>query len=332
EGIESFRPALDPDVRVDLNDGRRWIGTLARESADEVIVDLAWGGRVRASLEEVASIERLEGGADVVPPSAPSGGDDVLEMSNGDRLRGFLVAFGPRVEFETDSGVVEVGRERVVSVRLAAEPAEPLGPRVWLSDGSVVNASPAGAAPGTGAPDGLGFLWSLGAAGSGGQPVSWELDAVEAYTPEVSSLTALATIRLDGFTLPSERRWSEPPEVDDPRAVPIGLADIRVPGPMSLRWTLPSASVRLVLQVEADPAVVGPWTDSVVTAAIETVDGMLEVGSVRVTSGDPGQTIDASLPGDGGPGRVLVVTIDSGEYGPVQDAVILRRGALLNTN
>jgi len=234
-------------------------------------------------------------------------------------VSGFVLAMGEEIEVDTENGPVTIPLSRVAGIGLANERVAPTGPRVWLDDGSVLALRP----------------WSLGEGmlNPATTTVS-ELDAtrVLAFTPEAERVAPLAARPIKSFLADPSRRWTEPPQVGEPGSSPLGAADISVPGPMAIDWALEPEDARLAVTVELVRALggsPGPWADCVLRVEMVRSNGAVQtLSATRLTAGTPDATVGVELPGVGAGGRLLRLVLDAGEYGAVQDAVVLR-GALL---
>jgi hypothetical protein len=309
--------ASAPGGWVELVDGQRFPGRLAPTSPDDDAV--AWMhdafGPMQLPLEEVAFVSlRGEGRTAIEAVRSGVRADDVLMLTNGDRLTGFLVAVDAEIEFESEqAGPVALGIDRVAWFALAASP-EPLeGLVVWLSDGAVARVADMRS------PDDGRIELRLPSAASS----VFKIEEIEAIVFDASRLQPLASVLPDEQSPIGRRRLIEPLRLAGDGATPDagpGVApDLELPGPMRIDWTLPRDASRFSALVEM-PADSFPWGDCEVVFEIDGV----EQARVRLNEEQPSREIAIDLGGE-----TLTVRVEPGAYGPVKDTVVLRRPLLL---
>ncbi|MEM0982382.1 MAG: hypothetical protein AAGI17_00370 [Planctomycetota bacterium] len=326
------RPAIPPGASgavalIETIDGQRLIGRLLAsqgEGGEALAIDLGGLGTASVPLDEISAIvlgagRVLSGQLAREIGSRANPEDDFVALTNGDGVSGFVLAMGESIEIETEAGDRTIPLSRVAGIGLANARVSPEGPRVWLDDGSVLSIVP----------------W-LPAGGSLGleqpEPMSLTADRVLAYAPDAGALDALAARPIARVLPDPTRRWTEMPAVGDVLATPLGAADISLPGPMAVDWRLQPEDARLavtaslVRMLGGSP---GPWADCVLRVEVVLSTGSVEtLSSTRLTAGTPDATVSVELPGVGAGGRLLRLVLDAGEFGPVQDAVVLRGGLL----
>jgi len=315
DGAGAGGPA--PGGWVELADGQRFPGRLAPTSPDDDAV--AWMhdafGPMHLPLEEVAFVSlRGEGRTAIEAVRSGVRTDDVLMLTNGDRLTGFLVAVDAEIEFESEqAGPVALGIDRVAWFALASSP-EPLeGLVVWLSDGAVARVADMRS------PDDGRIELRLPSAASS----VFDIEDIEAIVFDAASLQPLASVLPDEQSPIERRRLIEPLRLAGDGATPDagpGVApDLELPGPMRIDWTLPRSASRFSALVEM-PDDAFPWGDCEV---VFEVDGV-EQARVRLNEEQPSREIAIDLDG-----QTLTVRVEPGAYGPVKDRVLLRRPLLL---
>lgn len=310
--------ADQPDTGwLELTDGQRFPGRLAPTSRGEE--SLLWlhdaFGELRAPLERVAFVSLTGQGRDAIE-AVRSGArtEDVLMLSNGDRLTGFLVAVDGDIEFESEQvGPVTLPAERVAWFALASPTAALEGMVVWLDDGAVARIEDL-RSPGEGRVE----LRLPDAASS-----VFELEEVRAMVFDATRLQPLASVLPDEQAPLGRRRLIEPMRLaGDPGSpgMSAGVApDLELPGPMRIDWPLPRAASRFSALVEM-PRSAFPWGDCEV---VFEVDGQ-ERARVRLNEDNPDEEITLDIEGER-----LTLRVEPGAYGPVLDRVILRRPLLL---
>lgn len=318
--IEALRPEviqLDADRdfaaplgRLELVSGDLLPGALATQPArgDK----LAWESHLWGHME----LPMDRAGFVLLQPQSPyasrrpqSAADDAV-LANGDTIEGFVASIGGTLRMERDHQVTELPIGRVVSVTFANPPAPTFGTWCWLHDGSAAGVASLALSPG-----GELKLNGVGAAAPSATLRAGELRAIVFDAARVRPLGSLP-IQL-GQTSPT-RLWTQPPIVSDAREAAAFAPDIELPGPMTLRFTLPKGATRVGGQAEL-PANCRVWGDC------ELLVGLVGQPPTRIhlNSENPEAGFSVELAGDAG--SQLEISIDPGPSGPVQDRVVLRR-------
>ena len=342
--LETPEPAsaevLERGWVLELTDGQRWFGEPTAGPGAVRSADTLWwtlrDGRVRrVPLEQVDRFGRLPpfGGPTLPRPDNSGGGaDDLVRLTNGDVLRGFVLAAGDRVVIEVGPSEVAAAIGRVLLVDLGTAAAAPTGPRLWLEDGSVL------------APEVL--IWSSvpglagleiaepGGAGSGSEsaldagPPPLPLASIAAIVPEASRLVAISSLGDPESRVVGERFWAQPVRSGDGAARTVGAGVVEMPGPMEALWVLPreadgfAASISLPAELRD----LGDFEFSVLVSQPFAEPELLS--TVRVRGAEPTVRVVVDLPGAGVPGRELVLRLDAGAGGSVQDHAVLERALL----
>ena len=316
---------------VELTDGRRLLGSLVQEEAPD---DAIWWevdglGVVRVPLEEISRIVF----ADVRAPDGEPA-EDLVDLRNGDRTSGFVASIGERVVIETGGADIDLPLAYVAAIALANPGSSLEGTVAWLASGAVIRVE--GFGPNEG---GRVELLTTGAS----YPTEAGLDEDEAEQPtrptvalgdlwavafEAERLTPLATLP-PANQRPSEgRRWTEPLRMEDPREALLGAPTMTVPGPMSVTWTLPQGATRFATTASLPPAM-RLWGDCELVVRITTSDGRRELHRARLHDESPVSVVNVALPASGEALRELSITVEPGEFGPIQDRVVFVRPLLL---
>lgn len=338
------RRALSPRVGLDaaergqrsgameLTDGSRIVGSLLPRPMEGELV--AWVhptlGRITLPLE---SVRRLALDAESARWQEPMGlaesrgSKDAMLLTNGDKLEGFIAAVQAsgaagdaaeqaHVRIEVDGQGRLIPLERVREVRLSNPTrAARSGVRAWVGEGSVIGASAAESASGSSV--------SLRIEREPGKPGEWslELDSLRALLLDASRLTGLGALTIEAQEPWAGRRWSPPARLwdghDGDSPAPLGAPDVLLPGPMTVRWTLPDRAASMggwLLLPEGSRE----WGDCVVVIRF----GEREAFRQRINGQKPAARFDLAVPAGA---SSVSVTIDPGEYGPIQDSIVLRR-------
>ena len=307
---------------VSLTDGQRIVGALGAsepgsDAGDSVRVDHPLLGTLSVPLDLVETVTNPG-----MPEPARGPGDDVVLLVNGDVLRGFVTRIGREVGMESPAGDTQaIPLESVASVRVQNPEVRATGPMVWLADGTVARiAMPV---PPTDA--GLVTLDPLLARTSGaseaeqeGGPPTTILDNVLGWMPDAARLVPLSRLSLASVTPVAPRPWTDEPELGDPDAGPLSAAEIRMPGPCVAVWTLPPDADGITCEVIL-PEAFRDWGDcEVVIGASTRGDGSepIEVWRGRINGDAPTTNVAASFARGS---TSLVVRVEPGELGPVQD-------------
>ncbi len=307
-------------VFVELVDGQRLAVEIEAGDADDALACVAVGfGPARLPLERVARVVRPGGGWHAPTPAA-----DTVLLTNGDRLTGFVSAIGPVVSVEGEDGAVsEVPFDRVREV-LLANPAEPQ-PGLLVTDDMGVTLLARALRVDS---DGLVTISTapapLGVDSAGEDRVAYDRPGARLLGVRVraegSGVLAIASLEPRAVRPTGDRRWTPAPEATDPDGPVLPVGDVRMPAPGEAVYDLPPGvrAARFACAVRADAP--GPWTDCVASVHAETAGGeRVLLGEARVTASTSEISVAADLP-DGV--RAIVLRVDPGRYGAVQDSVV----------
>lgn len=298
-----------------LADGQRLPGKalFGEPAADSVLVwNHTWLGRLEVPLEQIRTV--LFQRHSVAPPA---GDADMLLLANGDLVEGFIRTLGDPVAVEVESGedvqIVEIPLTSIDAVNIVTPSVEPRGRRVWMADGTVVDARQI-----TLGDDGImRFLEAGMRAGELTRPLS-AIAAVQFDHQAMTPFAGLKPMRVEG---PAGRYIVPQPTVLDD-ASPLGLSRVEFRGPLTVRYALPGAG-RDALRFVADarlPVSTGDWAD----CELIIYDDEREVYRTHLLPTHSSAAIDVMLSG-------ATVTIEVAEAGngPIQDHIVLHRAMLL---
>jgi len=316
----------------------------ASDGGEGVVDRVAWSARLWGPvLIDLEGVQRVvvnaRAAARVMQGSLERGAasEDRVVLINGDVLDGFVESVsGAAVRIESSGEVRSIELARVAIISLASPARSPSGARVWLEDGTVARGAlrPAPLGKIGLVPDGP---WiergNESAAGASRESAGVELDLSEvgALAFDASRLVALGSLsaRVEGV---SARRWTPPVVVGPAQGVALGAADIALPGPMSAEWMLPQGASHVSMRLEL-PESARVFGDCVVRVEIagEEASGVTH----RLSSASPsvmvrlalGDAIGSAPSAEGV--RRLVVRVEAGERGGIQDRVVIRRGLVL---
>lgn len=309
---------------VHLIDGQRFTGQPATNVAGNTDV-LEWDhpliGAVRLPLNEIESVIFKRGfGLPQLPAGVTTREADALLLTNGDVLTGFILSLSDPVSIEMQTEGAPAREVRIPLARVASaamvSPAraarQHTGGRVWLFDGSIIDAQRIVVAD-----DSL-VRFEVNRRASASATARVAVVDVAGILFDSSRLASLATLTPPEVEGPATRYAIPAPLATEPLAV-LGLSPIEFHGPLLARYTLPEGASRFAATALL-PASSRQWGDY---ELIVRNDGR-EVWRERLTSSRPEFEINIPLTG-----RELTIELTEGAHGPVQDQLVLRRARVL---
>jgi hypothetical protein len=315
-------------IELDLTDGQRWIFPLAEVRFDgERILTPRSPAATPLPLERVRRIVTALGRFPSTVTAVPA--SDTLRLRSGDQLSGFVAGlttvgdtgdFTVRIEPDTKGEPRTIPSSAISLIELTNPPTATSAVRLWLRDGQRLAVEPS-LTPGR--------EWTIPAPATS-QPHTLDLTAIGAMTltraGAPSPLVPLAAIALTS---------DAPPEADRPTLgpdAPLGLSEITIPEPQTVRWTLPPNATRLAmtLVLREDCRQWGEC-DLRLTLGTDAAPGATLLHEGRLTPTTPSIPLNIELPLAGNAPRILTLTITPGQYGPIQDRVVIREAMLLRT-
>lgn len=301
---------------IELVDGQRLFGKPAASDDPDTVL---WtelpglpGTRLEIPLERVRMIA-----SDVAAKPRATEVDDRIRTRNGDELAGFVASIGATIEFESELGPTTLSREQIERVELANPAMAATAPLVWLVDGTVL---------------GVGRLletsrdriaFQLEIAAGRGPRVDVELADVAAIELAPGRIVPLASLAPFEASPAGSRRWTPPPRALD-HAMPLGLHDVLLPGPMEIRVALPEGVSRF--STEAWLVDGSPWSGTTLVVALDQASR--EVARADLSLARSRAVVDVEIP-EGA--RTLVLRLEPGARGAIRDRVILRQPMLAAT-
>lgn len=312
-----------------LTDGQRLVGTPSVITVDDELV--AWSspalGIVGLPIESIRRIAmpRLMPTGAITPPLAIEL-DDVLQLGNGDTLRGFVEKIGAEVTVETNTGaLLDLDSGNIDQITLANDPTEKSGAAFWLADGSVI------------------CMQSYETDHSGDEPVMMCMLATQPIGPALGERTpSEANAEPFGLTLSAPLREIRAIAFDSRRIVALsdlehasefreisieqsgtpalGSRDITMPGPMRTTWVLPQSATRLSFNATL-PIDARAWGN---LELIVRVDERV-IKTQAITAEAPSAEINIDVTGNG----LVSLEIDEAEFGPIQDKLVISEAIVL---
>lgn len=316
---------------LELTDDQRLIGIASAAGAGEE--RLAWSharlGPLSVPLESVrrVTVPRIMA-ADQARPPLPRESDDLLRLTNGDTLRGFLAEFGALTTIELpDGSEVTTPLHLIDEAALASPDAEPEGMRLWLSEGSVfaIDSIAASRDPQSRdlmvaalAPEPLAPLTppnagsETDASAAPGLRLALSAGELRALSFDARALLPLASLpaRAEGREL----------RIDASGAPALGAADILLPGPMSVTFDLPRGSTWLAFEASL-PIEARAWGDFDLVVLV----GGEERERHALSAAAPEASVRVALDG----ASTVTLTLDEARFGPVQDRLLIRQAILI---
>jgi len=297
---------------LQLADGQRFPGqalSAARMNDVLVWIQSSWLGRMEVPLQDISSA-LFRSSATVPPP----GDADVLLLANGDRVEGFITSLGDPISLElidADSAAIDLPLDRVYAVRMVTPLQKPTGLRLWLLDGTVVEAQQV-------------LLGDDGFYRLEGVPYTEEdsyrvgLDGVAAVLFDPDALVPFADL--------SPRRVEGPPTryvVPAPRPLndqaALGLSPLEFRGPIKVHYVLPAGASYFAAEARL-PKLSRAWGD----CELIIRDDDRIVFTTRLNAETPTASIGVRLSGSS-----LTVEVTEGAAGPIHDTVVLERSLIL---
>jgi hypothetical protein len=318
--ILAREPAPPPPAPglLTLSDGQRFPGqpiSGAPGAAGLVVWSSPRFGRLEVPLDRVESVSFAPG----IEPPAP-GTQDVVLLANGDLLEGFIAELGDPISIEltTEAGLprTQVPLQRVAAARLVTPRVSPAGRRVWLSDGTVVDAERLA-------------LGDDGYVRLGTVPLSREpeqrlllLDEVLAILFQPGAMAPLADlgpVTIDG----PETRFMIPPPRIVGRQPPLNLAPIELRGPLTAHYPLPAGAMRFAAEA-ALPRASRAWGDcELIVRCGEEV-----LVRQRLCGETPAASFNVVIPAGTATKRLSIEVADGGN-GPIHDRIVLTHAMVL---
>lgn len=314
--------ATDPGL-LELTDGQRFPGDLLTvDHADDAV---AWNhpafGRIDLPIDRVLQFWRAGAPFELrslAPNDADTPAADILFLINGDQQSGYLASAGNPVRLDIDGAPLIIDPDRVAGARLSNSPVPAEGTWIWLTDGTAARLS----------------LLDVDTAGRSscaldeGPTGSLRWDQVRAVLLHAERIIPLSTLTPIEQSPAEGRRYAPPirEHHTKPDADPLGLlgpamaaADLILPGPMSVTWSLPERARRLAFTAALAHGAI-PWGDCELIVSIDGVE------QARRHINPDQASVHVSLPLTG---RTLTIATIPGRFGPIRDWIILERPLIL---
>ncbi len=317
--------AIEAEGLLVTTSGERLPGALHTEPASDD-EQLAWQstlwGVMELDLERIRSVRLrdIAPGVELAEPAERSAADDRITLINADRLSGFVESIGEQVVIESEGRISSVPSERVAKIELANPAEAAAGAWVWLYSGAVAAVESVQLS---------GDEAQARLIAAAGRRPAIELPAsdIRAINFDVARLRPLAVMPFAVIDAPGSRRWVPPPRVHSGNA-PLDAADIELPGPMTVEWDLPPAAERFAAMAEL-PADSRIWGDLTLVLDLSRGGETTRLGAFELNQSTPRHDLNLLLPAGRGETTRLLMRIEPGPSGPIQDRVVLRRALVL---
>lgn len=280
-------------------------------------------GRARVPIEQVLRIAD-ESAQPQVQPADPLI-DDTVQTRTGDEIIGFIESVGPLTRIAmSDGSELDIETSRIESIQFANEPAVMPGIYLSFTQQEVLRAGM--------------FKYdnqqpimidvdtiSLGLDDTGNSTWIFDTDTLRSLQVIDPGLRVVALSELvpDRVDATGDRDWTPAPRVLDRGASHPTLRSIDFPSPMRAHYPIPIGAARFACSIQAP---IERWTDCVIRIVAQSSRGGSTLLEQRLNAQQPTAEINVPLPADT---THLVIEIDPGENGPIQDRVLLRRPRLL---
>lgn len=321
-------PAQRPERLVWLTDGQVVRGTLLEPKLPEqlvmsLIAARSVRGHANLPIERVLRISDVQR---VLPsPGSVLVRDDTLITRTGDEIVGFFESIGPMTRISLSDGTeIEIETSRIREMYLANEPEIQAGIYLTLSDREILRV--AGFAYDNQQPLTVDIdTVALGLEDSGSG--TWIFDTGSLHSLRLIDparrVVALGDIMPDRVEPTGDRAWVPSPVLLDRESLHPTLASIDLRSPIRVHYPLPRGATRFACSIEAP---IEQWTDCVVRVIARTGAVESNLLEQRFNRDTPSVDLNTALPAGT---SMLVIEIDPGEYGPIQDRVLLHRPRLL---
>lgn len=296
---------------LELTDGQRIPGSLHPGGDGEPVWRSAWVRDLEFDLDRIVALRLVQG---VEVPRAVD--EDVLVLTNGDRLNGLMLEVGNEVLIEVerpdrDPETIGVPIDRVAAVSLVNPVVPRRGTMTWLRGGHRIGSESIRIGDD-------GYLRLLDPAVGGGT-VEVPVEFLMGVAMDAARITPISS--LDVAVEPGPAGGIRPWIPDASVAVghhPLDAAPVRLDGPLAAKIVLPSPGVRFVATLER-PIDAGPGS-----CRVRILDGDLVAEEFVVDAADPLHRINTSISGD----RITIEIDDHGD-GPFNDSIVLREAFVI---
>lgn len=310
---------------ITLTDGQAIRGSilesdLPEELALQLIAGKSVHGEAHIPLEQVLRIQDQDAATPQVELR-----DDLLIAHNGDRFEGFIESIGPSVRMSLGNGSeIEIEAERLASMHIANDTQRVEGIYLTFSDREQLRVMGFEVSPSRSIRARV-DTDSLGLADTGNNEWRFDADSLTGLRvlDEQAEVLPLSTLEPIGVEPMGDRVWTQRPTVINENAGHPALMGLDLHSPVRISYALPGSATRFACVLEAP---IERWTDCVARVMAVTPSGTRNLAEHRLNDKSPRAELNLQLPRNT---ETLVIEIDPGEYGPIQDRVLMLRPRVL---
>lgn len=332
EIVGAPEPQRSPVRLITLSDGQVVRGSIIEPDVpDELAISLIVGRKVLGDahipLERVIRIDDQGIGSTLDLLEAELH-DDLVVTRNGDRIAGFIESLGPLTRITLKNGTeLEIDTHRIASIMIANDSTPEPGLYLRLSDHESLRVSMVRYVDQQAIKieiDGT----SLGLEDTGNSISmldSGSLEAVDVHNRSalVLSLSDLTPVHIEPT---GDRDWTPSPIILDADASHPVLRGIDLQSPVRVTYKLPEGASRFACKIETP---IEEWTDCVVRVMSKSNNSPRVLFEQRMNRDQPIAQLNIAIPASA---DELVIEVDPGVHGPIQDRVLLRSPRLLVQN
>lgn len=325
EDINLHDEATEPTYFITLTDGQIVSGVLQESADDDQIRYSIYAGLTRRStgsipLERILLITNQ-------PAHRLSHNDvdkDSIITKNKDILFGFVESIGPTTSITTDRSMLNLVLDQIQSIQLANLPEHAQGIYITTNDNLHLRVTAYDfdlRHPLTVQidPESLGL--------NADARKAWLLEPDAPIGIRVvhshSKVVSLASITPQLVEPTGDRNWTPSPTVLANDSTPV-LSSIDLHAPVRVIYPLPKGSTRIAFDLTA---AVNTWTDCIASVySISYAGNRTQILNQRLNADNPSASLNTPLDSDI---ETVEIRIDPGEFGPIQDRVIIEHPRVL---
>ena len=312
---------------ISLTDGQIIQGIINDSDNPDVIsytlfADATPRGHAQIDLEHILTIGKSS--PFLTPVASEPLQSDTITTTAGDRIMGFIESIGTTTNIDTDDGMVQIPLQRIDTIALAniKEPTPGFflttdsGSRFRSDDFSIDFAHSASI---NGQSESIGLKAEA--------QTNWLLKPNDIAAADVlhssKRIESLASIAPGTIEPTGDRSWTPTPTLIQSPANPIH-ATIDLRAPVRVLYPLPNGSSRFACTLVAQ---IGTWTDCNASIIAHTrTKNSTVLFTAPMNADQPTHKINIILP----PNTTgLEIRIDPGNFGPIQDRVLIKDPRLL---
>ncbi len=258
--------------------------------------------------------------------SIDSNGNDAIRLLNNDTLTGFIESIGESVSIDTDGVIRTFQLDQTSAVQLATDPVTIAGTYLYLdADHRMLTDSLNASTTISGSAHALIFQHNNTGTPSQSTLIEFDPQRFAGIDNEHASVDLIPLGSLTPEISPAgDRSWTPHPSELIEQIPNSGLSDLDLKAPVQLRYTIEEPASRFACVAEL---IAGRWSDcELIIAAGSNGSQLVEIESHRLNPTRDEVEITVDLPKGT---TELIISVEPGINGPIQDRVILRKPRLL---